>query len=491
MNPTPDSPRELPRPLRNSYWVEPGRLLAGEYPGGATLAATTERVQALLTAGVTLFVDLTREGELGSYAPLLDYAASDRPIRHMREPIRDHDVPDSIQVAQRVVAAIEAHLADNGIAYVHCRAGIGRTGLMVGCYLARNGLDAETTLERLNRLWCESERSRTWPSIPETDEQFAFIRRWCDHVRELRGRGDRHDSRAVSEETLDRFRGALLGLAIGDALGAQTKGKRGANPADLSAGAWFSDTAMTFCLAQSLLACGGNDAQDQMERYWAWQRDVTHAGAKPASTVPEEVRRALAQWQWNRKPIAGSHDPANRDPHPLARTVAVALYYANDVPVALQEAGEAVRPTLQTPVVLDVCRAYAALLSSALQGDSKNAVIALRLTAAGRALRQRRLKADVVRFVDGAWRETSSSKDIESVLSAALRAFEDSDTFAAGLALAVKSNAIPATVGAVYGALAGAYYGARQIPADWRQAVFRSAVLIDTAERLAARLSHA
>src|SRR5512138_1495941 len=128
-------------PLPNSYWVIPGRLLAGEYPGTATLATTTERLHALLAAGVTLFVDLTEEGESPEYSHLLMYAAGAEEIHHVRYPVDDHEVPESPHVMLNILDTIDAHLAKNRVAYVHCRAGIGRTGTVMGCFLARQGLD--------------------------------------------------------------------------------------------------------------------------------------------------------------------------------------------------------------------------------------------------------------------------------------------------------------------------------------------------------------
>ena len=92
LQPTRDWPKP---PLRNTYWVVPGRVLAGEYPGGSSLTETTNRLQKLLAAGVTLFVDLTGEGELPKYQSLFEYAQGDRNIVHARHSIRDHDIPKS------------------------------------------------------------------------------------------------------------------------------------------------------------------------------------------------------------------------------------------------------------------------------------------------------------------------------------------------------------------------------------------------------------
>jgi ADP-ribosyl-[dinitrogen reductase] hydrolase len=483
--------RSLRPPLPNSYWVEPGRLLAGEHPSGASWSVTVERLQALLAAGVTLFVDLTEEHELTSYAKLFEYVSMERPLRHVRMSIPDHGVPKSPQTMRDALAAIEHHLADNGVAYVHCRAGIGRTGTAVGCYLVQHGFTGDEALEKLNSLWCESQRSRTWPSIPETDAQLEYIRNWSKQIANAAFVTDAHAPSTLLTQT-GRYEGAVLGLAIGDALGAvanpsaeETQDLIGGGALNLPRGAWLSDTAMTLCLAQSLFAAGGNDAHDQMQRYLAWQRDGVCSSTGVALAVPDELRRAVAQWQWSRKSIAGSHDPANLDAHPLARTAAIAMYYASGPVLMLHEAGEAARPTLQAPIVVDVCRAFAALLSAALQGADKESLLAFKHTPAAKALRSRRLKFEVAQLIDGAWREWAlrGDSDILTTMSVALAAFDRSDFYGQGALLAIGNRSNAATCGAVYGAVAGAYYGVQGIPDRWRATVLYAPQLLELAQR--------
>ena len=86
------NPKLLPTPLRNSYWVLPGKVLAGEHPGGTNREATRERLQRLIDAGVECFIDLTETGEVKPYDGELPFS-----IEYLRKPIRDHSVP-----AQRV-----------------------------------------------------------------------------------------------------------------------------------------------------------------------------------------------------------------------------------------------------------------------------------------------------------------------------------------------------------------------------------------------------
>src|SRR5690606_8849589 len=157
-------------PLPNCYWVRPGQLLAGEYPGSMSRSDATERVQKLLHAGVNSFIDLTEEGEMPAYDALLA-ELSERHIRYRRVPILDHGLPDSPGHMARILDLIDDELAAGRCVYVHCRAGIGRTGTTVGCHLIRSGLASEAALDRLQELWQQCGRSRRWPTIPETDAQ--------------------------------------------------------------------------------------------------------------------------------------------------------------------------------------------------------------------------------------------------------------------------------------------------------------------------------
>jgi Dual specificity phosphatase, catalytic domain len=163
----------LDRPLPNTYWVIPGRLLAGEYPGGADDAEARQRLARLREAGVDSFVDLTEDGELPPYRHLLP-----KHTDYLRSAIVDTRVPNNVGQTRELLAAIRAALARERRVYVHCRAGIGRTGLIIGCFLADQESNGKTALKILNRLWRQSERAAAWPKVPQTAEQADYIRRW-------------------------------------------------------------------------------------------------------------------------------------------------------------------------------------------------------------------------------------------------------------------------------------------------------------------------
>lgn len=163
----------MDRPLPNTYWVIPGRLLAGEYPGGADDAQARARLGRLHETGIDSFVDLTEDGELPPYHHLLP-----KHVQYVRCAIVDTGVPNNVAQTQELLAAIRTALAGERRVYVHCRAGIGRTGLVIGCFLADEESDGKTALKILNRLWRQSERAAAWPTVPQTPEQADYIRRW-------------------------------------------------------------------------------------------------------------------------------------------------------------------------------------------------------------------------------------------------------------------------------------------------------------------------
>jgi hypothetical protein len=162
------------RPLPNSYWVVPGKLLAGEYPSGELPEAVRARVRLMLRAGIDSFLDLTQLGERPEYRSLLPAR-----VHYLRSAIADTRIPTDPAQMRAIQVHLRAMLAGGRRVYVHCRAGIGRTGTVIGCYLAEQGLDGPDALRELNRLWRQSERSASWPAVPQTIEQAEFILSWA------------------------------------------------------------------------------------------------------------------------------------------------------------------------------------------------------------------------------------------------------------------------------------------------------------------------
>jgi ADP-ribosylglycohydrolase len=462
-------PRFAP-PIPNSYWVEPGRLLAGEYPGPVSQAEAMDRIQRLLAAGVNTFIDLTEEGELPSYLSLLPATAS-KPIEHHRWPITDHGLPRSPQYMAQILDAIEAAIDAGRCVYIHCHAGIGRTGTAIGCYLIRKGLSGDQALEHLQQLWQQCARSQRWPTVPETDDQYGFVRAWAEPLRQAR----KHAELTFAQ----RCEGAILGLAVGDALAtmlASTQRNREALAPESFSAAWVlapgPHTLLTQAVAESLIAQRGHNPDDQMQRYVAQLR--AHA------ELPwfADFKRAVGNWQWSRKRLAGSHDPANLDPHSLPRSLAAALYEHSRPAAAMELAVEISRTTQQSPVVLDLCRTWTAVLLDALSATPSTQLLT---GEASSLLRNRKLRVELEPLLQRQWSILCArNADALGCVANALLTAQDTPTFASGMMRALND----ATTPALFGALAGAQYGAEAIPAAWRFALQKREHLQSLATRL-------
>ena len=168
----------FPRPIRESYWVVPGRILAGEYPSSVNTARALEKLQRFLDAGVTCFVDLTHPHDpLDPYEILLHRLGANG-VKRVPLPIVDMSVPDSAEHAAAILDTIDRESANGGVVYVHCWGGIGRTGTIVGCWLVRHGMTGEEALARVAELWATRPDS-SWSTSPQTEAQFDFVRAWA------------------------------------------------------------------------------------------------------------------------------------------------------------------------------------------------------------------------------------------------------------------------------------------------------------------------
>ena len=168
------------RPHANCYWLIPGRLLAGEHPGVVPGASVNATVDALLDAGVREFIDLTEEHEPPPlYAAALRERAGARGIaaRHRRFAIPDCGVP-SDALMRTILDAIHNALETENAVYVHCYAGVGRTGTVVGCFLREHGLSSADALAVLAFKWQSVEKRSRHPRSPEWPGQFACIEGW-------------------------------------------------------------------------------------------------------------------------------------------------------------------------------------------------------------------------------------------------------------------------------------------------------------------------
>ena len=446
-------------PIPNSYWVEPGLILAGEHPDAGSEAATRARIEALLGAGVRGFINLTEPGELPDYSGLLPDG-----VQCHAFPLPDHSVPDTAQQMHEVQDALQRLLAAGLTVYVHCRAGIGRTGITIGCYLREQGQAPAAALSELNRLWQQNARAARWPSVPETPEQERFILEWLPRSRE-------------APPALERFRGCLMGLAIADVC---ATAPRGAGPS-----AWSDDTALALCATESLLARGRFDGRDQLDRIRDWSRDPVAAGAAADASLRPAVRDVLARAMWNKAQLLGSHDPSQLDASPLSRCAAAALFTAGAGGGGAGALGaDLARLTHQAPLPVDACRVLSEMIAAALRGQPRSAVMTAALVPGGLPLR------DELRLMAEDWNGLQVGRrrpppGILGALDRAARCFARSRGFADGLERALATARVEQdAVAASYGALAGAWYGESALPADLKARVAGLPRLASLAGRL-------
>ncbi len=169
-------------PSSSSYWVVPGLLLAGAYPGDHDPDDHRAKIEALLAAGIRTFVNLMEEHETNwAGQPFVPYDALAREICPeaccRRHAIRDVSTPTPATMTA-ILDAIDESLAAGNPVYVHCWGGVGRTGTVIGCWLLRHRLaEASNVLEVLMQLR-QQDQERRHRISPETAEQQRFVRQW-------------------------------------------------------------------------------------------------------------------------------------------------------------------------------------------------------------------------------------------------------------------------------------------------------------------------
>jgi hypothetical protein len=175
-------------PILESYWVIPDQFLAGEYPGHYAEKIARQKISSFLEAGIADFIDLTHSYELAPYEPLLKELAPlyELDIRYTRIPIRDRGIP-TIETMLEILDTIDEAIKRKRKVYVHCWGGIGRTGIVVGCFLVRHGEQPKQALAQVEKLFKTRPQTIYHTRSPETDEQAQFILDWREPPRYCEG----------------------------------------------------------------------------------------------------------------------------------------------------------------------------------------------------------------------------------------------------------------------------------------------------------------
>ncbi len=317
---------------------------------------------------------------------------------------------------------------------------------------------------------------------------------------------DGHESRLDREsspmEPIERYRGSLLGLAAGDALGTTLEFRRpgsfspiddivGGGPFHLCAGEWTDDTSMALCLAESLLERRCFDPIDQLSRYLRWYREGHLSSTGDCFDIGGTVASALRRFEQSGEPYCGSTDPSSAGNGSIMRLAPVPLFFAGEPREAVARAADSSRTTHGAAEAVDACRYLAALLVGAVRGASKEELLSDHYGPAPGLWDAEPLAPRIAEIAAGSFRRREppairGGGYVVHSLEAALWAFHRSSSFREGALLAVNLGDDADTTGAVFGQLAGAFYGESGIPREWRERLVMRDVIATMAERLLA-----
>lgn len=290
----------------------------------------------------------------------------------------------------------------------------------------------------------------------------------------------------------DRFYGVLFGQAVGDALGApiefepvnerlEMKSLKDAQKYEVEPGIWTDDTSMTLCLLDSLLEKKSFNPSDQLAKYNAWYKDGYMTPTGDCLDVGKTVLRAIDRY--NRFRTVKSTNQREEGNGSLMRTGAVALYQPKleQLQETMELAVKCSYVTHGSKLAADCCSYYTKLIVHALNATPKSQLLSTGMTD-GHQFDQRLIdgikKYHTTDFDELKKNDTGTALN---TLKLALKAFNETDNFHDGLVLVVNNSKDSDTAGAVYGMLAGAYYGITNVP--WVKDLVNTAVIMEVLDR--------
>jgi ADP-ribosyl-[dinitrogen reductase] hydrolase len=272
----------------------------------------------------------------------------------------------------------------------------------------------------------------------------------------------------------DRAIGALLGLAIGDAIGTTLEFRArdtyealtdmvGGGPFNLKVGEWTDDTAMALALSDSLEACEGLDEQDLLGRFVNWWRWGIYSCTGECFDIGITTRQALVRWQSAKDPHCGSIHPMSAGNGSLMRLAPVAIRFWNDRARLRDVAARQSKTTHAAPEAVDACIAFAEVLADAIEGRSKSDVLRARSGPYAGAIGT---------IMSADWRGKArtairSTGYVAHSLEASLWCVDRTTDYRDAVLMAANLGEDADTTAAITGQLAGALYGASSIPENW------------------------
>ncbi len=329
--------------------------------------------------GAAVVITLVEGHELHSLqVPALGNAVRERHMGWLHLPIQDVSTPTATfeRGWDRVGPGLRSRLASGFDVLVHCRGGLGRAGTIASRLLVELGWDPARAIAEVRRVR---------PGALETDAQE-------DYVRRLGAQSEAVPSTSI-DAIRDRAVGALLGLAVGDAVGTTLEFKArdshavltdmiGGGPFGLKPGEWTDDTSMALAVADSLIAEPGLDEADLATRFSRWWKEGENSCTGHCFDIGTTVREALARWERTGNPIAGSTSPDTAGNGSLMRLAPMAVRHWNDRTTLRGVAARQSRVTHATAEAVDACVLFAEMHRRC---DRRAAAIAGAGAAKGRA----------------------------------------------------------------------------------------------------------
>lgn len=470
------------------YALSHGRIGISFCPGKVQTSAFSGRwersldidLDAIATWGAAAVVSLVEDHELVALqVQAMGSAVHDRHMAWFHLPIVDVSTPDEHWETQWLTAgpALRQMIRSGFNVFVHCKGGLGRAGTIAARLLVELGQDTDSAIEAVRVA-----RAR---GAIETRQQEAHVRKQVP----LATCAPNVSSQAIK----DRAIGALLGLAVGDAVGTTLEFKRrdtyprltdmvGGGPFNLKAGEWTDDTAMAMALSASLEQCDRLDETDLMNRFIDWYRNGSYSCTATCFDIGNTTSSALRRYEKTGNPIAGSTNPSDAGNGSLMRLSPVAVRFWHDREVLRDAAARQSRTTHASPACVEACTLYADMIADAIEGKGLDQILARKAETYGSLIGP---------IAEGSWRgrhrsTIEASGYVVHALEASIWCVARSHDFESAVLMAANLGQDADTTAAITGQLAGAFYGASAIPAHWRERVAWSERITAMAERLTA-----
>lgn len=455
----------------------PGKTQPDSSTGGWARDLTLD-LDVIAAWGASAVVTLLEPHEFDILrVPTLGEELASRHMSFVHLPIPDGSVPGSAFEAAWATAGegLRARLRGGASVLLHCKGGLGRTGMIAARLLIELGVTHNAAVERVRRAR---------PGAIENAMQMAHVHA-ASALPEL--------SPVIDSPALeDRAAGALLGPAVGDALGTTLEFQHrddaaprlvdivGGGPFSLPAGCWTDDTSMALALADSLLAYQRFDSKDLMQRFLSWWQNGVYSPTARCFDIGGTTRAALSRFKANGDPIAGSTDPDSAGNGSLMRLAPVAIRHWQDAEARRAVAAEQSRCTHAAAEAVDACVLYVDLIAEAIAGRRRSEILAPRDFDGA---------PTIAALAGGAWRgkhrsEIRSTGYVVRSLEAALWCIGQTADFREAVVLAANLREDADTTAAITGQLAGALYGASAIPQEWRSKLAWGDRIEDTARQL-------